>query len=127
MTGLAAVLETLNAHCTMDPCGRILAFGSEGVPPRFVLGRAAEGCVWRFAATLDDALVVGLARLAGREPGVAFEGELPAPPERLAALQRLLDGSANASTGASSGGSTGPRRIPVTPEGVAVGELWLFR
>lgn len=122
MTGLAFVLETLNARSRMDARGRIVGFRSEGVPPRFVLGRAAEGCLWRFGAALEDEVVVALARLAGREPGVRFEGELPAPPERLAALQRLLDRT----VGDVVPSSVAPRRIPVTPEGVALGELWLF-
>ncbi len=119
-TGLDRVLETLIAHYIFDARGGIVRSTDGGVLPRFVLGRAAEGCVWRFRSDLERQLVVGLARLAGREPGVRFDGELPAPPERLVALERLLrptespDGQARA----------GVSRIPVTREGVTVAEIW---
>lgn len=122
MTGLAAVLETLTAHYTFDSDGRIVQSRTGGLPPRFVLGRAVEGCLWRFRADLPRRQTVELARLAAREPGARFDGDLPAPPERLAALERLL-------------GSTQPldadrlappraRRRLITRLGVAVGELW---
>jgi hypothetical protein len=118
--GLTAVLETLNAHYTFDSIGRIVSRCNGGVLPRFVLGRAAEGCVWRFRSDLDEGMVASLARLAGREPGARFDGELPAPPERLMALERLLppipglDGPAR---------STASRDC-VTRDGVTVGEIW---
>lgn len=117
-SGIEAILETLNAHYTFDARGRIAGTCVDGVLPRFVLGRAAEGAVWRFRGDLAEASVRALARLAGREPGARFDGELPAPPERLAALQQIL----------ASGASVGPcpRREPITREGVACGELWLF-
>ncbi len=118
--GLARVLETLNTHYIFDARGRIVGSIDGGVLPRFVLGRAAEGCVWRFRSDLASDCVVALARLAGRELGAGFDGELPAPPERLVALERLLmstgnpDGQARASVS----------QIPVTRDGVTVGEIW---
>jgi len=118
-TGLGAVLESLQAHYTFDANGRIVGVRAGGVLPRFVLGRAAEGCVWRFRSDLDDRIVVSLARLAGREPGARFDGELPAPPERLVALGRLLD--------AAPPGQGEAHRELVTRAGVTCGELWRFR
>ena len=120
MTGLDVVLETLTAHYMFDARGRISGTVVEGVLPRFVLGRAVEGCVWRFRADLMEGIVASLARLAGREPGARFDGELPAPPERLVALGRLLappeslHGEMRASLS----------RISVTRSGVMVGEIW---
>lgn len=116
--GLGAVLETLSAHYTFDSSGRIAGASDGGVLPRFVLGRALEGCVWRFRSDLDQGIVVSLARLAGREPGARFDGELPAPPERLVALGRLLDGTPP-------GGGEVLREL-VTRSGVTCGELWRF-
>lgn len=124
MTGIDAILETLNAQYSFDGRGRLQATRIDGILPRFVLGRAAEGCVWRFRAGLDEATVAALARLAGRESGASFEGELPAPPERVFALSRVLAG---AGAGAGAGGSgAAPRRSAVTRAGVVRGELWLF-
>ena len=119
-TGLDAILETLNAHYMFDARGRISEARAEGVLPRFVLGRAAEGCIWRFRFDLVEGVVASLSRIAGREPGARFDGELPAPPERLVALERLLlppeslRGDARGSVS----------RSPVTRDGVAVGEIW---
>lgn len=110
---LDAVLETLNALYTFDARGRLFAAVRGGVLPRFVLGRAEEGCVWRFRSDLEPGVVVALARLAGRESGARFEGDWPAPPERLEALRRVLDADAAV-------------RSAVTRAGVTVGELWLF-
>ena len=117
-TGLAVVLETLKAHYTFDEIGRIVSQRDGGVLPRFVLGRAVEGCDWRFRSDLNDGIVVSLARLAGREPGARFDGELPAPPERLMALGRLLDGV--------SAGREAAQRVLVTRAGVTCGDLWRF-
>lgn len=118
MTGIDAILETLKAQYAFDARGRICGAGLDGILPRFVLGRAGEGCVWRFRAGLEEAKVAALARLAGRESGAAFEGKLPAPPERLVPLSRILAG----------GGDPGraPRRSLVTRDGVVRGELWIF-
>ena len=120
MTGFDGVLETLNQHYIFDTRGRISGATTEGVLPRFLLGRAAEGCVWRFRADLEEETVVSLARLAGRESGARFDGELPAPPERLAALERLLPPRESGP-----GDFRGPpSRILVTRAGVVVGEIW---
>ena len=118
MSGIDAILATLNAQYTFDGRGRICGVRHEGVLPRFVLGRAGEGCVWRFHAGLDRAAVVALARLAGRESGASFEGELPAPPERSFALARILarDGEIVRE----------PRRSPITRDGVVHAEIWIF-
>jgi len=127
-TGLHAVLETLNAHYTFDGRGRIDGARDGGVLPRFVLGRAEAGCVWRFRADLPADRVAALARLAGREPGADFNGELPAPPERLAAIERLLADPAEPADPARGDASARPsaraRRTPVLRGTVVVGELW---
>ncbi|MBY0398808.1 hypothetical protein K2X89_00800 [Myxococcota bacterium] len=120
MSGLEAVLERLSTHYMFDAGGRIQVMHAAGVSPRFVLGRATEGCVWRFRADLDRALVVSLARLAGREPGARFDGDFPAPPERLDAIRDLLARAA----GASAKVPLEPRRMPVLRSGRVVGELW---
>lgn len=117
-SGIDAILETLNAHYTFDPRGRIVGRRLDGVLPRFVLGRSAEGCIWRFRNDQPEETVRVLARLAGREAGVGFEGELPAPPERSMALRRTLGGE-NAV-------ETAPERDVVTRAGVVVGEIWRF-
>lgn len=148
---LAAVLATLMAHYTFDGEGRIVALragtaeegrrravaseaarrsADAGQPPRFVLGRAVEGCVWRFRVDLGREQIGELARFAAREPGVAFDGNLPAPPERLAVLARVLEGEPLGSVGrsVSRDDAKGPvvRRDLVTRSGVTLGEIWSF-
>ena len=118
MTGIGTILETLSARYTFDPSGRLSGPEVAGVLPRLVLGRAAEGCIWRLRADLDEEIVRALARLAGREAGARFDGELPAPPERLFALARIL--------APEGGDGVPPRREMVTRDGVVWGELWLF-
>jgi hypothetical protein len=117
-TGIDVILEVLNAHYTFEPRGRIAGARHDGVLPRFVLGRAAEGCIWRIRSDLPEEAVRDLARLAGREPGARFDGELPAPPERLMALCRVLAGG--------SAVEKAPDRELATRAGVVVGELWRF-
>jgi hypothetical protein len=87
-----------------------------------VLGRAAEGCVWRFRSDLDERLVVAVGRLAGRERGVEFDGKLPDPPERIGVIERLLAGSDADSTGDRP--TPGASRALVTRSGVTLGEIW---
>lgn len=124
MSGLEAILETLSARCRFDSAGRMRSTVDGGVLPRFVLGRSEEGCVWRFRHDLTIDAIARLADLAGRERGVSFEGELPAPPERLAALLRLLPEANPRASGDRQ--SAGVRREVVTRAGVVVGELWWF-
>ncbi|MFO0690727.1 MAG: hypothetical protein U0900_18650 [Myxococcota bacterium] len=119
---LAWVLETLTADYTFDAEGLIVQ-SRDAVPlPRFVLGRAAEGSVWRFRSDVARSTRIARARLAGREPGAVFDGELPAAPERLAALERLLPPAAEPPASRST--QSRWRRRSVTRSGVVVGELW---
>jgi hypothetical protein len=118
------ILQILEKRFAYDAVGRVVACRNDGVMPRFVLGRSAEGCVWRFAASLDGELVVQVARLAGREPGFPIGQDPPhPPPERLVMIERILE--------------TPRRQIPeqtavrlstsheeVTRNGVILGEIW---
>ena len=65
--GLEYVLEELARRYVFDQAERMVKPAAEGVLPRFVLGRAAEGCIWRFSAELSPSLVRSVAKLAGRE------------------------------------------------------------
>jgi hypothetical protein len=81
-----------------------------------VLGRAAEGCVWRFGATLKSEQVAAVSRLASREPGIPIAGEKPvSPPERLVMIERLLT---------SEGVEVETRFEILASGGVDVAELW---
>ncbi len=115
-SGLELIIESLGMRYEYDAVGRILHVLGEGVLPRFVLGRSVEGCVWRFAANLEADRMKAVARLAGREPGVPVVGEvLPAPPERLVMIERLLkSGDAELVT----------EHDVLTQHGVAIAELW---
>lgn len=114
--GLETIIEVLDTRYEYDLNGRITTTIGEGISPRFVLGRAAEGCVWRFAADLEPERVTAVARLAGREPGFPIAGEKPAPPpERLVVIERLLaDEDSNYET----------RREILTRNGIEIAELW---
>lgn len=78
-----------------DDAGRMTpALGCDSYTPHFVLGRSAQGNIWRFSAGLPDRQVRDLARLAGREPAIQLSSrlriaELP-PPERLEPLCVIL-------------------------------------
>lgn len=99
-----------------DVNGRLAGVRGEGILPRFVLGRAAEGCIWRFCAMLEPERLTAVARLASREPGFPIAGEIPVlPPERLAMIERLLMKE-------SVQGET--RREILTRDGVELAELW---
>ena len=114
--GLEEILDELGDRFEYDTNGRITGVQGGGVSPRFVLGRAAEGCVWRFSANLEPDRVVAVARLAARELGFPIAGERPVlPPERLVMIERLL---------ATGGVGTESRRETLMREGVKVGELW---
>ena len=117
-----------------DDLGRITGFagGSDGRTPRFVLGRAQEGVVWRFRSDLDRSQVVEIGRLAAREQGFPIDGEKAHAPERLAAMLRRIGGDADA--GESEGAPPHERRNSDTPsarhewvshEARVVGELWI--
>jgi hypothetical protein len=114
--GLEEILDELGDRFEYDTNGRITGVQGGGVSPRFVLGRATEGCVWRFSANLEPDRVVAVARLAARELGFPIAGERPVlPPERLVMIERLL---------ATGGVGTESRRETLMREGVEVGELW---
>ena len=98
----------LDACYATDPAGRITGVVDHphaGVLPRFVLGRSREGVIWRFREDVPPDLVRSIARLASREQGFPIEandeamasgnrrGDRPTPPERLAAIARLMAAS----------------------------------
>lgn len=92
-TGLERALEVLAMRYEYDEKGRIDGASDAGNLPQFVWARSAEGTVWRFRSDLGDAIVSGVAKLAGRERGWCLEGnENPPPPERLEMIGRLLAG-----------------------------------
>jgi len=114
--GLETILGVLDARYEYDANGRITRVQGEGILPRFVLGRAAEGCVWRFGAALELARVVAVARLAGRELGFPIAGEMPVlPPDRLVMIERLL---------AVESFEYETCREVLTRKGVEIAELW---
>lgn len=89
--GLESIIRILEMRYEMDDDGRMASVLGDGALPRFVLGRAREGCVWRFGCQLETESVIEVARLAGREPGFPIAGETPTPPpERLVMIERLL-------------------------------------
>lgn len=133
---LELCLEQLTMRYEYDARGRIVGSGSDGVWPRFVLVRAAEGCSWRLAGGLAESLVIAVARLAGREPGLAglrglgggpggprgqgssvpAEPGVASPPERLVMIERLFERAGLEVRG---------RREIVRHGGRAIGELWI--
>jgi hypothetical protein len=120
--GLEAILETLEMRFEYDALGRIVGTKHAGVTPRFVLGRSAEGCVWRFAADLEVHLIQRVAKLAGREPGFPSDrGSHYPPPERLVMIERILDAAANREGNCPKKDTL---REDVTREGVTIGEIW---
>ncbi|MFK7895030.1 MAG: hypothetical protein AB8G23_04290 [Myxococcota bacterium] len=134
-TGLETLVEALERRFVLDAEGRLSADAAAGAPvPRFVLGRAAEGCVWRFAADLSPRQIQSVAKLAGREKGCEMIGESTLPPERLVMIARLL-GEGTQSVGVGVGEDVGvgengvvptPRREFIREGGSIVGELWSF-
>lgn len=120
--GLEVILETLEMRFEYDAIGRIVGFKHEGVMPRFVLGRSAEGCVWRFCSRVEPNVVRRIAKLAGREPGFPSDHEFPyPPPERLVMIERILASAAGHGSG---GAQTGTFHDLVTRDGVTLGEIW---
>ena len=51
--GLDAIIEILEMRYAYDANGRLADVQGDGILPRFVLGRAPEGCLWRFRADLE--------------------------------------------------------------------------
>jgi hypothetical protein len=120
--GLEVILETLEKRFEIDAIGRIVGFKHEGVMPRFVLGRSAEGCVWRFSSRVEPDVVRRIAKLAGREPGFPSDQEFPyPPPERLVMIERIL---ASVAVHESGFAQTGTVHDLVTRDGVMLGEIW---
>ncbi|MAG30055.1 MAG: hypothetical protein CL908_04075 [Deltaproteobacteria bacterium] len=109
-------MDLLEMRYEYDSMGRMLARPGVGDTPRFVLGRAAEGCVWRFRSDLDVDLINRVAKLAGRESAFPFGGEKPVcEPERLAMIGRLL--------GVDRAGIC-TRRELVSRSGVEIADIW---
>ena len=138
--GLDHVVASLARRYAFDTVGRIAGCreNNEGRTPRFVLGRAREGVVWRFRADVEPTLVVEIGRLAAREKGFPIDGTTPQAPERLAAIRKRLDHApktgpvegraphADPVDGEADSGSARPfvRHEWVSHEGRVVGELW---
>lgn len=118
--GLERLIEILGMRYEYDVQGRIVATCTDGLLPRFILVRGAEGCAWRFRAGLPETVVVGVAKLAGREPGLRQgSAGVASPPERLAMIERLL---AAASVEEDDEGTT--RFEEIECGGVSQGEIW---
>jgi len=115
-TGLEMILKTFEMRYEYDGSGRLFDVLGDGILPQFVLGRAVEGCVWRFRVDLESHLVNRIARLAAREPGFPIAGKTQGrPPERLAAIERLFSPEAvNFDT----------RHEVLTQNGVSIAEIW---
>lgn len=92
--GLEVIVELLEMRFEYNELGRIVGRASgttEGGTPRFVLGRSPQGCVWRFSVGLDPAVLVQVAKLAGREPAFPVDArERLLPPERWVMIERLF-------------------------------------
>ena len=130
--GLVGVGNTLEMLFEYDVLGRIVGWhnsADEGVLPRFVLGRAHLGVVWRFRSNVAPNLVRDVSRLAGREKGFPSGylmggsgpdsglGEACAtPPDRLAMIERILSPEIRKGSEA--------RHEWVEAAGVRIGELW---
>ena len=122
--GLGAILEIFDARFEFDALGRILLTRNEGDTPRFVLGRSAEGCVWRFAASLERPRVIQIAKLAGREPGFPSDHPPPyPPPERLVMIERVLKGFAAGAPAQTSVRIKTDREV-LERDGLVLAEIW---
>ena len=139
-SGLEFIIETLGMRYEYDEKGRIIRTRAGGCvagfppglsrdlspdwpsesladfQPLFVLGRSAEGCVWRFSANLANDRVIAVARLAARELGFPVRtGTASPPPERLVMIERLLVPDV---------AELGTRHEILTRDGDAMAELW---
>lgn len=140
--GLEVVLEALARRYAYDDVGRMTGSleQNEGGTPRFVLGRAREGVVWRFRSDLDPTLLVEIGRLAAREKGFPIGNGAARPPERLASIAKLLARhdravSEEACRREPDAQASGERQNPDAPiarhafvsaDGVVMGELFAF-
>ena len=116
LVGLDSILDVFADRFEIDVNGRLVASRIEGNLPRFVLGRTAIGCVWRFSAEVDEGTLRSVAKLAGREPGFPIAENPPAPrPERLVMIERLLAGE---------GPEISARREVLVRGDEAFAELW---
>ena len=133
--GLVEVSTTLDMRFEYDVLGRIVGWCdamNEGVLPRFVLGRARDGVVWRFHSDLASNLVRDISRLAAREKGFPSDylsgahGEklserepVAKAPDRLVMIERILCPGTRSTSEV--------KHEWVEAEGVRIGELWTLR
>ena len=122
LNGLATVVDHLSIRFEYDALGRITYSPSDGGTPRFVLGRAQEGVIWRFCAHLPTELVQGVARLAAREKGIPIALENTRPPERWVMIERKFIAATGESEGAP--GKIDVRHELVSYENVPIGEIY---
>jgi len=115
-TDLESLINVLVSRFEYDTRERIVTSRTDGVAPRFVLARAAEGCAWRFGCSVPEELVVSVARLAAREPGLGEAlPEAAAPPERLEMIRRRLEDA---------GEAVDVQCEVVERDGRSMGEIW---
>lgn len=118
-TDLESLINVIESRFEYDALERIVASRTDGVAPRFVFVRAAEGCAWRFGRAVEEEVVVGLARLAAREPGLGPTAPgVTAPPERLEMMRRRLEDA---------GGPVEVLCERIEVEGRPLGEIWSLR
>lgn len=116
--GLESILDQVTRRYETDDLGRLVQDRSGGVPPRFLFGRSAEGCIWRFGVQLERERLIGLAKLAARERGwIERQDAEPAPPERLVMMARMLG---------ESGEAAAADRETLVREGRLHAEIWTF-
>jgi hypothetical protein len=121
---LARLNDLVMNRFEMDETGRLVGECGGGGVPRFLFGRSAEGCLWRFRDDLDRERVASLAKLAGRERAVARAGHdsrpaspIGAPPERLVMMARCLGREGRPAEFV---------REEIVSDGRRIAELWIF-
>lgn len=130
-SGLDFIIETLGMRYEYDENGRIVRARDRealsGFPPHpgtdslplFVLGRAVEGCVWRFSANLSSDRVIDVARLAARELGFRVRAGTVSPqPDRLVMIEGMLVPDAS---------EPDTSHEILTRGGMPLAELWTIR
>jgi hypothetical protein len=117
-TDLESLINVMASRFEYDTLERIVASRTDGVAPRFVFARASEGCAC-FGCGVEEEVVIAVARLAAREPGLgtASPGAGP-PPERLEMMRRRLE---------EAGGSPEVVFELLEHEGRLLGEIWSLR